>query len=351
MRTATLKASTEPELRPAARLRWGVAGCGDVVRRHVGPALAASHRHRLAAIWGRDKSRANALAASLNVPLATDDFARLCAAVDAVYVATPVSSHLPLAAAALEAGCHVLVEKPLNVGLAPVAPLLDRSGAGWPLAACAYYRRIAPALRWLFSAVRTGEFGRARRVEVSFSSPFDPTADDPKVWRLDRGVAGAGVLADAGSHRIDLLLWLFGRPALLRAQLDDITPGGCERLAALTLQWPHGLEAACSFAWTNARRDRFVVEFERARVALDPLDSGCVIASGTEGGDRRLEFESAANPHLHLIEDFERAVASGAAPACTIATALGVDDVLLAAVQSQGRTVPIYRDSRGALRV
>jgi len=290
-----------------------VAGCGDVVRRHVGPALAASHRHRLAAIWGRDKSRANALAASLNVPLATDDFARLCAAVDAVYVATPVSSHLPLAAAALEAGCHVLVEKPLNVGLAPVAPLLDRSGAGWPLAACAYYRRIAPALRWLFSAVRTGEFGRARRVEVSFSSPFDPTADDPKVWRLDRGVAGAGVLA--------------------------------------TLQWPQGLEAACSFAWTNARRDRFVVEFERARVALDPLDSGCVIASGTEGGDRRLEFESAANPHLHLIEDFERAVASGAAPACTIATALGVDDVLLAAVQSQGRTVPIYRDSRGALRV
>jgi predicted dehydrogenase len=350
MTTATLKACTEPEVRPAARLSWGVAGCGDVVRRRVVPALAASHPHRLAAIWGRDKGRATALAASQNVALATDEFSRLCAAVDAVYVATPVSSHLALTAAALDAGCHVLVEKPLNVGLAPVAPLLDRNGAGRPLAACAYYRRLAPALRWLFGAVRAGKFGRVRRVEVSFSSPFDPTADDPMVWRLDRSVAGAGVLADAGSHRIDLLLWLFGRPARLRAQLEDITPGGCERRAALMLQWPNGHEAACSFAWTEARHDRFVVEFERARVSLDPLDSGCVIISGTEGGDLRLEFESAANPHLQLIEDFERAVASGSAPACPIEAALDVDDVLLAAVRSQGHMVPIGHNPRGALR-
>jgi predicted dehydrogenase len=146
-------------------------------------------------------------------------------------VATPVSSHLKIATAAASEGCHVLVEKPLSVGLEEVGRLESFARSNGIRIGVGYYRRLMPAVGWLKEKIKAGAFGEPREASVRFSVPFAPSPADPKAWRYDRAVAGGGVLADAGSHRMDLLSVLFGRPARLAATFSDFTAHDCERSA------------------------------------------------------------------------------------------------------------------------
>ena len=74
-------------------------------------------------------------------------------------------------------------------------------------------------------------------------------------WRYDRATAGGGVLADAGSHRLDILSILFGPPVSLIANFLDVTAGGCEPTAQVSLAWRDGLIAQLDVAWRAQRQD------------------------------------------------------------------------------------------------
>lgn len=140
------------------RLRWGVAGYGDVVRRRALPALLGLGQ-RVGCVWGRDRARAAATAAEFGAERGSDDFDELLARVDAVYVATPVVAHVPLLLRAVAAGRHVLVEKPLGGALGyDRAQVLAAAAAAPVVTAAAYYRRSAPALRALRGALRSGPY-------------------------------------------------------------------------------------------------------------------------------------------------------------------------------------------------
>ncbi|MGA4838628.1 Gfo/Idh/MocA family protein [Streptomyces sp. G45] len=199
-------------------MRWAIAGYGDVVERRVLPALRALGE-RPAYLWGRDADRAARVAARHGVPRSgSDEDALFGDGIDAVYVATPVVRHVPLARRALAAGLPVLVEKPLAGGL-------DQSleADGHPCAAVAYYRRLAPAVRRLRAALDTWT---PRHVEVRFRCAFAPGPTHPMRWRTDPALSGGGVLADAGSHRLDLLVMAFGRPSRVRGGSDTASPRG-----------------------------------------------------------------------------------------------------------------------------
>lgn len=307
-------------------MRWGIAGYGDVVVRRVLPALRSLGEEPVA-LWGRDPGRAARTAEQYGVAASGSDPEILLGAVDAVYVATPVVHHVPLAAAALAAGSHVLVEKPLS-GCLPAGAGLRTEGL---CAGVSYYRRLAPALRRLHDELTRSP---ADRVEVRFRGAFDPGPGDPMFWRTDRAVSGGGVLADAGSHRIDLLLMLFGRPAEVRARLDRRFPRGAERRAELELRWPSGLLACCLMEWSNEPQvDRFAVTSGSRSLTLDPLDSGHLRLGGPEG-TRLLALPPSANPHRPLIADFTKAARTGGRPVCPVADGRLVDEVIAAADRS-----------------
>jgi len=169
------------------RLRWGVAGYGDVVRRRGLPALAALQQD-VTCVWGRDRSRAAAVAASYGAGLGTDSFGELLGRCDAVYIATPVAAHVPLALAAIGAGHHVLVEKPVGGCLDyDRARLLADAQAAPAVTAVAYYRRLAPALRWVRDQLTGGPY----RVHMRFRAAFSPAPSDPMYWRTVPAVATA----------------------------------------------------------------------------------------------------------------------------------------------------------------
>uniref|UniRef100_UPI0034DF0484 Gfo/Idh/MocA family protein n=1 Tax=Streptomyces flavofungini TaxID=68200 RepID=UPI0034DF0484 len=293
-------------------MRWGIAGYGDIVTRRVLPALHALGEEP-AVLWGRDAGRAARVAARHGVLRSGADPGVLLRDVDAVYVATPVAAHVPLAAAVLGAGLPVLVEKPLAGGLGTGGGL-DAAGG---CAGVAYYRRLAPAVRRLRAELADWT---PERVEVRFRCAFAPGPDDPMRWRTDPAVSGGGVLADAGSHRVDLLLHLFGRPHEVTARLSDPFPSGAERRAALTLRWASGLWADCLVEWGGeAPMDRMELVGGDRTVVLEPLDSGRLTglteppgrAAGAAG---EVCLPPPPNPHQPLLADFVAAVGEGREP-------------------------------------
>lgn len=308
-------------------LRWGIAGYGDIVRRRALPALLALGE-TVTRVWGRNPDRARALCAEYGVARGTGDYAELLDAVDVVYVATPVAAHLPLAARALRAGLPVLVEKPLGL----VTQVADREtvlrgGAGTPVGV-AYYRRLAPAL----ARVRELVEGRAvHAVEVAFRFAFDPAPGDPRHWRTDVTVAGGGVLADAGSHRLDLLVWLLGTPARVTALLGRCFPLGAERVARVGLAWPSGTRAELDLEWADGGPyDRLSLTFDGGRLVLDPLDSGR-IRGVVDGIPIEEHLPPHENPHAPLLADFAASVRNGTAPVCPAAEGAIVDDLIMKA--------------------
>ncbi|MEU3164641.1 Gfo/Idh/MocA family oxidoreductase [Streptosporangium sp. NPDC006930] len=305
-------------------LRWGIAGYGDIVRRKALPALL-SLGETVTCVWGRDATRARAICEEFGFSpggsgaFGTSDYTELLDAAEVVYVATPVAAHLPLAIAAARAGLPVLVEKPLG----GAAPELAGAHAG-----VAYYRRLAPALGCVREILR----GRAvHRAIVEFSSPFDPGPDDPRLWRTDPALSGGGVLADVGSHRLDLLCWLLGEPAVTAAWTGRPFDLGAERLARVELAWPSGTTAGLEAAWRpGARHDRLRLFFDGGHLELDPLDSGTV--RGIVGGVAVDEFlPPPPNPHLPLMADFARSVRNGTDPVCTVRDADTVDRLIATA--------------------
>lgn len=312
---------------------WGLAGYGDLAERRLVEALRSpGHVPRI--VWGRDPGKASAFARRHGIERSTSDLDELCGGVDAVYVATPVVSHAPIAETALRAGCHVLIEKPVSPGLQSAASLIGLARQTGLCAAVAYYRRLAPALQQV-RLLLDGR-GEPKRVEIHFRCEFDPGPGDPKSWRTERSLAGAGVLADAGSHRLDLLLWLFGPPVEVRAQLENFFPGGAERRAGVELAWPSGLEARCLFEWAPGAVDRISIHLEDGEISIDPLDSG-FLQWVSPGGRGSALLPPAGNPHVPLILDFGEAVAQNRSPACPLREGIRVDGIIEAALRSHER--------------
>lgn len=302
-------------------MRWVVAGYGDVVVGRVVPALRELGEE-VVGLCGRDAARAAAVAEWLGVPRSSTG---LLDAGDAVYVATPVVDHVRLAAQAVRTGRHVVVEKPVSGALAADPADLAVLGAAGPVVAVAYYRRLAPALLRLRARLAGVAVREAR---VSFRAAFDPGPADPMRWRTVRAVAGGGVLADAGSHRVDLLCWLLGRPVEVRGELSARFPGGAERRAELHLGWSGGVRARLDLAWADGPpRDRLEVVFDGGRVVLDPLDAG-TLCWRDGSGEWAEHLPGPANPHVPLLADVVRAVRDGSEPACPLAAGLLVDEVI-----------------------
>jgi predicted dehydrogenase len=308
------------------RLRWGVAGYGDVVCWRALPALGAIGQD-VACIWGRDRARAAAVAARHGVGRGTDSFTALLAEVDAVYIATPVVAHVPLVSAVLDAGLPVLVEKPLGGALDyDRVRLLAAARAARVVGAVAYYRRLAPAMRAVRDMLQRGPY----RLFLRFRSPFSPSQSDPMYWRTVLELSGGGVLADAGSHRIDLLCWLFGTPSQVRGVLSDRFPGGAERRATVRLGWADGTTAHVRLEWAGGpARDCVTCVGADQVIRLPRLDSGRVIEHNI--GETQWLLPPETNALVPVFLDFLRAVNGDGRPVCSLSDAIVVDDVIRAA--------------------
>jgi len=307
-------------------LTWGLAGYGDLAQRRLTDALSRPP-NRLVTVWGPDPKRAQAFAERFSIPRVADTLDALVHGVDAIYVAVPPVAHVAVALVAAEARRHVLIEKPLSptfVGHEKLSGLIVEKGVK---AAVAYYRRFAPALRRLRQIMTAGALGPLRSIELTYARAFNPALHDPKVWRLNPAVAGGGVVADAGCHRLDLLFWLFGPGRILDARIERRSPEMTEHAAEMTIALLGGFAARCRFSWSAAFADRFVICGEFGVATLDPLDQGRLIVE-TKHHHEIFDYPPPVNLHGDLLEQFDRFVQGEETAICTLAEARLVDEIM-----------------------
>ena len=190
-------------------VRWGIIGCGDVTEVKSGPGFQKADGSALVAVMRRDGAKARDYARRHGVPRAYDRAEELIAdpEVDAVYIATPPSSHLELAFRVASAGKPCLVEKPMATSHAACVRMADVfRQRGVPLWV-AYYRRALPRFLTVRDLLRDGAIGRLTSVHVEVTAPV-LTAE--AIWRVDPAIAGGGLFFDLGSHCVDLVDFLCG---------------------------------------------------------------------------------------------------------------------------------------------
>ncbi|MEH0399753.1 Gfo/Idh/MocA family protein [Streptomyces sp. NPDC001110] len=208
---------------PTATLGVGMVGYAFMGAAHSQGWRTAGHvfdmpvRPVLAAICGRDRTAVEAAAARHGWAAAETDWRALIARDDVqlVDICTPGDSHAEIAIAALEAGKHVLCEKPLANTVAEaeaMAQAAERAAARGQVAIVGFNYRKVPALTHARAMIEEGRLGRLRHVRATYLQDWLVDPESPLTWRLERERAGSGALGDLGAHIVDLAQYLAGEP-------------------------------------------------------------------------------------------------------------------------------------------
>ena len=194
-------------------IRWGIIGCGDVTEKKSGPGLQKADGSSLVAVMRRDSEKAADYAKRHNVPRWYDDAQKLIddPEVDAIYIATPPSSHMEYTLKAATAGKPVYCEKPLAISSEESKRMISFcKEKGVPLFS-AYYRRALPKFLKIKNLLDSGMLGDIRYVHVSIhQSISEADKQNGGSWRVRPEISGGGLILDVGSHALDLLDWYFG---------------------------------------------------------------------------------------------------------------------------------------------
>lgn len=242
----------------AAPLRLGILSTANIGR-HFVAGIAGSAKVRAVAVASRSAGTAQAFATKNDVPRALDSYAALLAdpEVEAIYNPLPNTLHAEWTIRALEAGKHVLCEKPIGVTADEARAMFAAAARTGLHLVEAYPYRAQPQTHRLAELVRSGEIGRPRIIQAAFGFPVA----NPANIRLDPALGG-GALLDAGCYAVSLIRLLAGElPARVSAEATW-TDSGVDGLLAATLHFPSGLlaQAACSFGTAIYRRATIACE-------------------------------------------------------------------------------------------
>jgi predicted dehydrogenase len=330
----------------------------------------------LAVLGGRDLVRTKAAAAKFGFASVQTDWRDLVASDDValVDICTPGDTHAEIAIAALDAGKHVLCEKPLANSVAEAEEMVaaaERAAARGTRSMVAFNYRRVPAIAYARKLVEQGRIGTVRHVRAVYLQDWLSDEKAPMAWRLRKDKAGSGALGDLGAHIVDATQYLVGdrltgvaaltntfvhkRPTEAGGDLEDVTVDD----AALFLgRFANGAVAsyeATRFALGRKNAMRVEINGSRGSIAFD-FESMNELSfydgsDGDGGGFRRILVTEPTHPYVgawwppghllgyehtftHEVVDLVRAIADGADPSPSFADGLQVQRVLAAVEQS-----------------
>lgn len=195
-------------------VRWGIIGCGDVTEVKSGPAFNKVENSSLVAVMRRNAEKAEDYAERHNVPkwYSNADDLIYDSEVNAVYVATPPSSHAEYTIKAAKAGKHVYVEKPMAANHEECLEMVKACRKQGVKLFVAYYRRRLPLFQKVLELLNDNKIGKVRAVDIRLhlKTREEDHDRDNLPWRVIESVAGAGYFYDLASHQLDILDYFFG---------------------------------------------------------------------------------------------------------------------------------------------
>jgi predicted dehydrogenase len=248
------------------RLRWGILGTGGIAASMTSDLLLTGHT--VTAVGSRSQAGADEFAAAHGIPTAHPSYEALVAdpQVDAVYVGTPHPFHAANATLALEAGKHVLLEKPFTINAEQAQAVVDLAASKKLVVLEAMWTRWMPHMIRIRELLAEGALGELRSLIVDHDQKI---STDPE-HRLQNPELGGGALLDLGIYPISFAWDVFGEPSSIYA-LSSPTPTGVDQNDAIVLGYPGGAKAIMNTVLDAAGPNTAVLVGTEARIEIDPI--------------------------------------------------------------------------------
>lgn len=352
-------------------MRFAVVGAGVIGRTHAACIAGLAPDATLALVADEVPGRARDLAAAYGAEAVTSAAAVFGRAdIDAVAICTPSGRHAEHAVAALDAGKHVIVEKPIDVTLRAAHRVAEAEARGAAIVTVVSQHRFDPSSQLVHRAVSEGHLGRLTSAVASVAWWRDQDYYDSGDWRGSWALDGGGALMNQGIHTADLLVWMLGEPvevsartaclAHQRIEVEDVAvavirfaSGALGVLHATTAAYP-GLTARIqvhgdrgSAVIDSDRLTYFHVASANARSAADDAaainQAADLLKDQTQAPTAGSDPSAVSDAHLHQYRDFAEAIKQGRRPAVTVDDAIRALAVVEAVYESArtGETVPI----------
>lgn len=288
-------------------IRWGFIGCGDVTEHKSGPAFAKAEGSGVEAVMSRDAARARSYAMRHGIGKWYTNALDLIndKSVDAVYIATPPSSHATYAIMAMKAGKPVYVEKPMASSYNECLRMNRVSQETGIPCFVAYYRRYLPYFKMVIELKE--QIGKLLNVQIRFAQPpkeFDYNRSNLP-WRVNPDISGGGYFYDLAPHQIDIVQEICGcitdayglcsnRAALYQAE-DSVS--AC-------FKFEDGLVGSgswCFVADESAKEDRIELLGERGMICFSVFTFQ-PIALHNEHGRREFVISNPEHVQFPLVQ-------------------------------------------------
>jgi predicted dehydrogenase len=196
-------------------INWGIIGCGDVTEIKSGPAFNKVPNSALVAVMSRNGNKAAGYAKRHQVPHWYDDAGKLIndPEVNAIYIATPPSSHEQYALAAIYAGKPVYVEKPMALNYTAAKNIATTAAINNVKLVVAHYRRQWPLIKKVKELIETKAIGDVRLIKSAlYKTAFtkEQLTNESLAWRVNPAISGGGIFHDLAPHQLDILYHIFG---------------------------------------------------------------------------------------------------------------------------------------------
>ncbi len=263
-----------------SKVRWGVLSTAKIGTEQVIPAMQQGDYTEITAIASRDLQKARAAAKRLGIPKAYGSYDELLAdpEVDAIYNPLPNHLHVPWSIKALEAGKHVLCEKPIGLSAAEGQQLVDAARQHPELKVMeAFMYRHHPQWQKARELAVTGQIGELRAIQTFFSY----YNDDPENIRNMAEIGGGGLM-DIGCYPISLSRFIFGAEPKKAIGTIEYDPNFyTDRIASASMEFERGISAfTCSTQLSDYQR--VLIQGTRGSVEIEipfnaPIDMPCII--------------------------------------------------------------------------
>jgi len=262
---------------PGKKLGWAIVGLGSLSINQILPAFAKCEKSKVVAFVSGHPDKANKLALRYGVDkkniynYQNYDSIKDNPDVDVIYIVLPNGMHAEYTVRGLQAGKHLLCEKPMANTPAECQQMVDAGRKADRKLMIAYRCRYEPFNREAIRIAQSGDLGPTQMIlaDAGFK------AGDPSQWRLNKQLAGGGSMMDIGIYALNATRYLTGQePAEVNAMIYS-TPGDprfkeVEEHVNFQLRFPSGILANCSSSYGYFHQSHFRVMGTEARLCLDP---------------------------------------------------------------------------------
>ncbi|MEH7112933.1 Gfo/Idh/MocA family oxidoreductase [Neobacillus niacini] len=329
-------------------LKVAVIGCGSIAKHRHLPEYHAHSGVEITAVCDIVRTRANEMAEKYNAKAYTS-YEVLFAneKIDAVSVCLPNALHAPVSIAALNAGCHVLCEKPMATSREEADQMIDAAHTHNKKLMIAHNQRFVPSHVRARQLIENGEVGKIYSFRTTFGhgGPEGWSADGKDSWFFKKEQAFIGAMGDLGVHKADLLRYLLGVEFVEVASFVETSAKentDVDDNAVFILKTENGIigTLAASWAYTASEDNSTVIYGEKAILRLEDDPNYSLIVQYRTGEVVRYELgkiqsnDEGGQKNTHVIENFVSSIENDTVPPISGEEGKKSLEVIIAAIES-----------------